>query len=198
MAVTRRLLSVVKLDDYTPQAVLCIHCHTEVDLTTSHFGRVVGGWRNSQRHNVELSLTSSGEVFRTPTVTEVRYPEKVTGHCCNPCYLELFNTSWRDKTGHLRRAFESVLPPVEQPKNDDFDASPITKGLYAPHAGKGDRGYLDDMQAAGADKHGKLAGFDRQKRDDINLKPKRVIVKGGKWKIDPAKYNYQSTKGKAK
>lgn len=198
MAVARRLLSSVKVDDYIPQAILCIHCHTEVNLTTAHYGRVVGSWRHSQRHNVELSISPlSGEVFRTPTITEVRYPEKITGHCCNPCYLELFHTTWRDKTGHLRRAFESVLVPVEQPKNDDHDASPITKHLYAPHAGKGDRGYLSETDAKKGDHH-KLTGFDRPKRDDINLKGKRVVVRNGRWKEDPAKYNYTPTKkGKA-
>lgn len=176
------------MDDYVPHALLCIHCKVEVDLTTAHYGRVIAGWQELRRHNVELSI-HNGTVHRTPTVTEVMFPKKVTGYACHACYVELFNTTWRDKNAHLRRAFEGVLLPVEQPKNDDHDASPIVKGLYAPHAGRGDRGYLSEGDAKKADSK-RLKGFDRPKRDDIKLKPKRVVVKGGKWKEDPLKYNY--------
>jgi len=197
MAVTRRIISNVKVDSYIPQALLCIQCKTEIDLTTAHHGRIIAGWRELSKRDVLLTI-HNGELHRIPTVTESFFPTKITGFACHPCYIELFNTTWRDKTGHLRRAFESVSLPLEQPKNDDHDASPITKGLYAPHAGKGDRGYLTDGQAAKADKH-KLTGFDRTLRDDINLKPKRTIVKGGRWKEDPIKYGYETPKrGKAK
>jgi hypothetical protein len=195
MAVTRRILSIAKLDDYIPQAILCIQCATEIDLTTAHYGRIIAGWQEAKRYNVLLSL-HNGEVHRIPTVTESYFPTKITGYACHACYTELYNTVWRDTKGHLRRAFETVPLPVEQPKNDFHDASPITKGLYAPHAGKGDRGYLSDDQAAKADHHGKLAGFNREKRDDLNLKQKRVVVRNGRWKEDPEKYGYVSPKSK--
>lgn len=207
MAVARRLISVVKVDDYTPQAILCIACQGEVDLTTAHYGRITTGFRSTQHHDVLLNVTANGEVIKTPTVTEHYFPHKITGFACHGCFTHLYNQTWRDKNDHLRRAFEVVLQKVEQPLNDDHDASPITKGLYAPHVGKRKHGRKADyFETASSDRPSaviedialplnpkddrKLQGFDRPIRDDIKLKPKRIVVKRGKWKESPTEYNY--------
>ena len=206
MAAGKRNLSDVKIDDYVPQSILCPHCKGEVDLSTAHYGRAMMGFQTYQKRDV-IHTFHNGQVHTIPTVDERWYPVKIHGYFCETCYLTLWNTTWRDKRGWLKHAFESVLPPVSQPKNDDHEASPITKGLYAPHVVKKSHGRKQDFYE-NPEQNGsspviepaqlprverKLQGFKREKRDDLNLKPKRTIVRNGKWKVDPAKYNYQST-----
>lgn len=212
-----RIIGSVKLDDYVPTCPLCIRCHAEIlDQSKAQYGRITVKWNNRQVRDFNYAIRD-GQVVKTPTITDTVYPSKVTGLCCMDCYLELWNATWRsapdsnNPQGHLRRAFEHVHSEIVQHNNDDFEASPITKGLYAPHIGKGtgkrrddyhdfdpdmphsaggstlSKIALDDQQARLTDEH-KLTGFERTKRDDLNMKPSRTIVRRGKWKVDPATY----------
>lgn len=208
MAVARRIVSDIKVDDHTPQAAACLRCTAQLDFASgnAHYGRIVAEWKSKESTEI-IHGYNGGRVMQIPVTTEQRYPRKVAGWCCGECYTELWNTTWYDKSEHLRRAFEHVSLPVEQPKNDDYDASPITKGLYAPHVGKRKQRKADFYETASNDRPSavidtppkvdrKLTGFDRPKRDDIRLKPRKTIVKGGKWKVDPTEYNYQPPKTK--
>ena len=203
MAVARRLIASIKLDDYVPQAILCMQCQSEVDLTKAHFGRIIAGWIGQAINGID-HVIYNGLLHQIPTVTEHRFPRKITGYCCEPCYIDLYNTTWREKkTGHLRRAFETLHQQLLQPANDDYDAASVTKGLYAPHIGKRKGKVKENYHTAPVDRPSaiinnppdrKLKGFNRPERDDIKLKPKRTIVRSGKWKVDPVKYNYQKPK----
>ena len=185
-----RTISNVQIDDYIPQSVVCIRCHLEIaDHSAAHYGRIVGSWQSSQERSSESKLVG-GRVITFDTITEYAFPRKITGLCCTACFESLYNTTWRDKNGHLRRAFEIVHAKVDQPINDDHDASKITKGLYAPHAG-GKRGnhlsdcVIKDEQIA---EYVKLQGFERPEPRDHKLKPKRIVVRNGKWKENPDEY----------
>lgn len=208
------ILSDVKIDDYVPQSILCAYCHDEVDLTTAHHGRAVTGTIYSQRRDV-VHTFHNGRVHEIPVVKDVTFPTMLRGWFCAVCYATLWAIQWRDKTGHLKHAFESTPVPggILQPKNDDYEASKVTKGLYAPHVVKHSHGrkadYFETPQSNGSSPvidnppvvDRKLAGFNRSKRDDIKLKPKRIVVRRGKWKEDPNEYNYTPsgvTEGKDK
>lgn len=221
------------IDDYVPEAPICIHCQTELDLTTAHYGRVIAGWQSRQKTEVTHTVTDGPVVHQIPVTHTQYFPRKITGWVCEPCYCVLHNETYKDATGHLRRAFETVLLPVVQPDSDDHEAAKITKGLYAPHAGgKGlaaaiveyHRHYCHTCKYAWSSPRvtaascpncqsdariqycgitdkiptvdRKLQGFNREHRDDLKLKGKRVVVKGGKWKEDPEKYNYTPSKRK--
>ena len=209
MASGQRLLSEVKIDNYVPQSILCVHCKSEVDLTTAHHGRALTGYVNGNQRDVVHTM-NNGVVHAIPVVIERAFPTMIRGWFCATCYDTLWSITWRDKTGHLKHAFESTPVPggIVQPKNDDFEAAKVTKGLYAPHVVKHSHGrkadYFETPQSSGSSpvidnppvEDRKLQGFNRPKRDDIKLKPVRRVVRNGKWKEDPTKYNYQSPKGK--
>ena len=197
-----RVIEHRKIDAYVPQSVTCIRCSNPVDLTVNnHYGRIIAKWRQQLVNGIQHAF-HNGKVTQIPTVTERSYPEKVTGYACTACYTELYNTISHDASGHLRRAFETVYKQLEQPVNDDHDASSITKGLYAPHVTKRKHGKRAALYETATHDTGspvidqlpkvdrKLKGFNKFKRD-LNLKPKRIVVKGGKWKEDPAKYDYK-------
>lgn len=172
-----------------------MRCHTDItDHSTAHYGRIVSGWQSSLERNTKYELRG-GVVVTIPMVTEKTFPRKVTGLCCHECYTELWNTAWHDSKGHLRRAFENVIPKVEQPKNDDHEASSITKGLYAPHAKGGSlKNAVIDEASLPYDpaEDRKLQGFNRPKRDDIKIDStkRKVIVRKGKWRVHPDEYGY--------
>lgn len=208
MASGSRILSDMKIDNYVPQSILCAHCKSEVDLTTAHHGRAMMGFKTYQKHSV-IHTINNGRVHTIPVVDTKWYPVKTKGYYCLDCYTALWNITWRDKTGHLKHAFEScpVPGPIEQPKNDDYEASKVTKGLYAPHVVKHSHGRKADFYETEPDNKGKspvidnppsdnrkLQGFNRSKRDDINLKPRKTIVRNGKWKVNPNEYNYGGNK----
>lgn len=195
-----------KIDAYIPSSIACIRCSSSVDLTISaHYGRIVAKWKHQLVDTIQHAF-NNGKVTQVPTVTDRYYPEKVTGYVCDACYTELYNTTSRDASGHLRRAFEVVHRQVEQPANDDYDASSITKGLYAPHVTKRKHGRKADYFETATKENGspviehlpkvdrKLKGFNKFKREDLNIKPKRIVVKAGKWKEDPTKYDYKPPK----
>jgi hypothetical protein len=203
-----RTLSVEMIDGYVPSAILCAHCKNEVDLTTAHHGRALTGYINGEKRDV-VHTFHNGQVHAIPVVIERSYPTMIRGWFCLDCYTRLWNITWRDKTNHLKHAFESTPVPggVLQPKNDDYEASKVTKGLYAPHVVKHSHGRKSDYyETETHDKGGspvidnppvtdrKLAGFNRPKRDDIKTKPSKTIVRKGKWKVKPEEYNYQSPK----
>lgn len=206
MASGSRILSEVQIDNYVPQSILCAHCKSEVDLTTAHYGRAMMGFKTYQTHS-EIYTINNGRVNVIPVVDTKWYPVKTKGYYCNSCYTLLWNITWRDKTGHLKHAFESCPVPGEiiQPKNDDYEASKVTKGLYAPHVVKHSHGRKSDyfetppengsspvIDNPPADR--KLAGFNRPKRDDIKLKPRKTVVRNGKWKVNPTEYDYKGGK----
>lgn len=205
MAKTLRVIESKMIDNYVPQAILCMACSTEIDLTTAHYGRVSKGFQHSESTDIH-TIRVENSFMDIPITTEKYFPVKTTGYACVECWIRLYNTAWRDKNGELRRAFENLHLPVEQPKNDDYDAAKVTKGLYAPHIGKRSKdsgrpvaGYFEGTPnksssvaidyPAKVDR--KLKGFNKFKREDIKTKGKRVIVKGGKWKVDPASYDYR-------
>jgi hypothetical protein len=212
MAAGRVIISDVQIDNYVPQSILCAHCSGEVDLTKAHYGRAMMGFKTSQSHSVVHTLYN-GEIHAIPTIEDKWFPVKTKGFYCDDCYTLLWNITWRDKTGHLKHAFESTpIPgPIEQPKGDDYEAAKVTKGLYAPHVVKHSHGrkadYFETPQSSGSSpvideaslprnpvNDRKLQGFNRPIRDDIKLKPKRIVVRKGKWKEDPTEYDYRSSK----
>lgn len=178
MSVTKRLLSSTKIDDYVPTSEVCIACAVAVDKATSHYGRIVEGWINTFKSSILHLVTPANTILQVPTVEEKYFPKKVTGRVCNSCFDTLYNTTWRDKKGKLRRAVEVLHPKVEQPKNDDFEASPITKGLYAPHGRSGSiKSAIVDSTRESLLKE-KLEGFSKFRRS--NGGPVKHIVRRGK------------------
>jgi hypothetical protein len=125
-----------KIDNFIPTTLGCMVCKAVVDLHTSHYGRIVVSWIKLRKDSL-THFVIDGAVASVPTSAEHYFPKKITGRVCKGCFDKLYNTTWRDKSNHLRRAFETLHEPVIQPKNDDYEAAKITKGLYAPHAGKG-------------------------------------------------------------
>ena len=129
------LISVELIDNFVPTSVTCMSCQSPLDLILSHFGRMIVGFISTVRDGI-IHKMRNGKVIQIPTFEEKFFPKKVSGEVCNECFITLYNTTWRDKNGHLRRAFEPKNKEIIQPKNDDYEASSITKGLYAPHATK--------------------------------------------------------------
>jgi hypothetical protein len=134
MAYTTR---VVKVEIVGPPStkVVCVGCLNEIDLTLGHFGRAMKGFIGFTTYDVKFRL-NNGVVIKQETFEDKTFPKKVKGDYCQVCYEVLWNISWHDKTGRLRRAFEPLIREVVQPINDDYDASSITKGLYAPHTSR--------------------------------------------------------------
>lgn len=224
----RETLSVERIDDYVPQAQLCMRCGVEVESLTAHHGRIVETRVTPEGENAPKLLQGrvdgvkfklhGGSIWKIDTVTETFFPRKVTGFCCSVCYTLLWNTTWRDKNGDLRRAFETIHREVIYPVRDEHEASPIVKGLYAPHVGKRRAGRpkadyfenatndhksvtIDDSRLPRDPEHDrKLTGFNRPERDDIKIdrNKRKVIAKGGKWKVNPAEYNYKPEEPKNK
>lgn len=210
MAKTFRVISNLMIDNYVPQAILCISCQSEMNLTTAYYGRISKGFQHSQVTDIHTIRVNNG-FMDIPVTTEKYFPVKITGYACVDCWTKLYNTTWRDKTGELRRAFENLLIKVEQPKGDDYEAAKVTKSLFAPHIGKRSKNsgrpvagyYMDDptkdinepdnalVIENPPSEDVKLKGFNKFKRDDIKTKARRTIVKRGKWKVDPETYDYK-------
>lgn len=138
---------------------LCVCCEDEINLSTSHYGRFVSGWSGSTEYTTNYRVRG-GEIVTFLTHAEKRFPVKIAGEFCDSCYERLYAITWRDSSGHLRRAFEGLIRPVIQPVNDDFEHTTITKGLYAPHAAAGSAksAYINETDI----KQEKLVGFGRE------------------------------------
>jgi hypothetical protein len=128
-------LTSTMIDSEASQGCPCINCGNDVDFTTSHYGRIMRGFIEKYTENIQY-LVRQGEVVDVNTYDSYFIPKKETGEVCHSCWVVLYNTTWRDKRGWLKRAFENVHKPAIQPKSDDYEHSSITKGLYAPHASK--------------------------------------------------------------
>src|SRR3990167_3792751 len=211
MAVTRRIISDTKLDSYVPSAILCLKCKSEIDITTGHHGKVypiAGGQPAFTSRDITEPVFKvyNGKVHTIPVIETRWFVKTQTGWVCPSCYVTLYNVTWYDKDNHLCRAFKTVSIDIDkregqlqsQRETTGDQASPITKGLYAPHA-KGtldsaiineiDRGSDHAISQSAVEKADrKLAGFDRPEPRNHNLKPKRIVARNGNWKVKPDDY----------
>lgn len=172
--VTRKILSTVKLDDFIPTSEVCMSCDITVEKSTSHYACIVTSWINKETNSIK-HIVKDSQVIQIQQVTESFYPKKKTGRVCQACFDTLYATTWYDKSGHLRRAIEVLHEGLERvldrDKNGNLrmvantstpvqdEASPITKGLYAPHSGGSLRGAQIDESRPINDK---LKGFNRR------------------------------------
>lgn len=166
-------LTSTMIDTEASQGCPCINCGNDVDFTTSHYGRIMRGFIHKEIENTQ-HIVKQGEVIAVNTFDSYFIPKKETGEVCHSCWLVLYNHTWRDKRGWLKRAFEAVHKPVIQPKSDDYEASSITKGLYAPHASKGSlRNAIIHNEAS--IKNEQLAGFKTKNPMRVKLDIKEEV-----------------------
>lgn len=166
-----------KLDSSTPQSVLCCRCHTPVNESTAPYGRYAANWFTKSTLEVEHLVTPQGQLVIIPIVKEKRFPKLVKGFFCESCRSELWAITWRDKNGHLRHAIDILhAKPGEivQPRNDDYEASKVTKGLYAPHGGRGSY----KSAVIHSDREDLL-----KNPEDMTIKPRRRFHKKPKVKV---------------
>lgn len=143
------------IDTLPVQSMRCMLCTCDIDLTTAHYGRVFVGWVKNSKEFIGFRISpvaSSGialptTVLPNPTTLykEQSFPKMKKGYACTTCFDRLHAITWRDKNGHLRRAFDTLKDPAIKvdsitPVYDE--AKPITKGLYAPHASRRKAGHL--------------------------------------------------------